>query len=97
MKKLLTASLIATMTVTSGCATQTALLKPTANTTANYDKGQTFFIAGIGQEKTVDAAQVCGGQSRVAKVESMQSPKDALLGFLTLGIYTPRTAKVYCQ
>lgn len=97
MKKILTASLVATMVLTSGCATQTALIKPTSNTTANYDKGQKFFIAGIGQEKTLDAAQVCGGQSRVAKVESMQSPKDTLLGLITLGIYTPRTAKVYCQ
>lgn len=95
MNKLLTA-FVAT-SLLAGCATQTANVRSTANTTPNYSKSQSFFIGGIGQEKQVDAHSVCGGEQNVAKVESIQTPKDIGLSFLTLGIYTPRTANVYCR
>ena len=56
-----------------------------------------FFIAGLGQEKVLDAAEICGGVDKVVKVESQLTFINGLLGLITLGIYTPRDAKIYCK
>ena len=53
-----------------------------------------FFVSGIGQKKTVDAAKICGGAENVVKTETQQTFVNGLLGFITLGIYTPLEA--YC-
>ena len=62
-------------------------------------KGETithhFFVSGIGQKKTVDAAKICGGAENVVKTETQQTFVNGLLGFITLGIYTPLEARVY--
>ena len=55
-----------------------------------------FFVSGIGQ-KTVDAAKICGGAENVVKTETQQTFVNGLLGFITLGIYTPLEARVYCS
>ncbi|MBT0569840.1 hypothetical protein KIK84_05845 [Curvibacter sp. CHRR-16] len=51
----------------------------------------------MGQKKTVDAAQVCGGADKVKGVAVEESAGNVLLSIVTLGIYTPRTARVYCK
>ncbi len=48
-------------------------------------------------EKTVDAAKICGGAENVVKTETQQTFVNGLLGFITLGIYTPLEARVYCS
>ena len=55
-----------------------------------------FFVSGIGQKKTVDAAKICGGAENVVKTETQQTFVNGLLGFITLGIYT-RWKRVYCS
>ena len=42
-----------------------------------------FFVSGIGQKKTVDAAKICGGAENV-KTETQQTFVNGLLGFITL-------------
>ena len=56
-----------------------------------------LFVSGIGQKKTVDAAKICGGAENVVKTETQQTFVNGLLGFITLGIYTPLEARVYCS
>lgn len=97
MKNLITMALMGSVLLASGCATQTALIQPTAQVTPAYSESQTFFISGIGQQQSVNAAQVCNGAANVAKVQTIQSPKDVALSVVTFGIYTPRTATVYCK
>ena len=53
-----------------------------------------FFVSGGGQKKTVDAAKICGGAENVVKTETRQTFVNGLLGFITLGIYTPLEARV---
>lgn len=65
--------------------------------TATTENSQSFFVSGIGQKKTFDAAQVCGGADKVKGVAVEQSAGNVLLGVVTFGIYTPRTARVYCK
>ena len=52
-----------------------------------------FFVSGIGQKKTVDAAKICSGAENVVKTETQQTFVNGLLGFITLGIYTPLEAQ----
>ena len=56
-----------------------------------------FFVSELGRKKTVDAAKICGGAENVVKTETQQTFVNGLLGFITLGIYTPLEARVYCS
>jgi hypothetical protein len=84
------------VTTLAACSTQTAYINGQTGRLAKEDM-QTFFVNGLGQTQTVDAASVCGGPSKVVKVERQTSFLNGLLGILTSGIYTPYDAKVYCQ
>ena len=92
MKMLLATALALLIT---GCAQQTFTVqnKPAAvapkETITHH-----FFVSGIGQKKTVDAAKICGGAENVVKTETQQTFVNGLLGFITLGIYTPLEARV---
>ena len=54
-----------------------------------------FFVSGIGQ-KTVDAAKIVAAQ-KILLNRTQQTFVNGLLGFITLGIYTPLEARVYCS
>ena len=41
-----------------------------------------FFVSGIGQKKTVDAAKICGGAENAVKTETQQTFVNGLLGLL---------------
>ena len=78
----------------TGCAQQTFTVqnKPAAvapkETITHH-----FFVSGIGQKKTVDAAKICGGAENVVKTETQQTFVNGLLGFITLFIL--RWKRVY--
>ncbi len=82
--------------VVCSCATQTYNLNGGGGTEPTKETMQPFFVSGLGQTQEMDAAAICGGVDKVAKVESHVSFLNGLLGALTWGIYTPRQAKVYC-
>ncbi len=84
--------LVATL---AACSTQTAYVNGQTGKLGKEDM-QTFFVSGLGQTQTIDAAAVCGGANKVIKVERQTSFLNGLLGMLTSGIYTPYDAKVYC-
>ena len=56
----------------SSCATQRfAVNGPVGpQTTTTFETSQPFFIGGIGQASSLDAATVCGGAANVASVET---------------------------
>ena len=70
------------------------LFKQTGSSSTKETITHHFFVSGIGQ-KTVDAAKICGGAENVVKTETQQTFVNGLLGFITLGIYTPLEAH-YC-
>ena len=96
MKKMLIATALALLI--TGCAQQTFTVqnKPAAGALKETITHH-FFVSGIGQKKTVDAAKICGGAENVVKTETQQTFVNGLLGFITLGIYTPPEARVYCS
>jgi hypothetical protein len=79
----------------SACSTQSVVLRQ-GSTEPRLHEMQHFFVSGLGQTQTINAAEVCGGTDRVAKIERVESGLNIFLSFLTNGIYTPYTAKVYC-
>ena len=96
MKKMLLATALALLI--TGCAAQqtfTVQNKPAAvapkETITHH-----FFVSGIGQESII-LAKICGGAENVVKTETQQTFVNGLLGFITLGIYTPLEACVYCS
>lgn len=93
MKKLFPILLLVLLT---GCATQTFYLKENAKSYASVDNMQSFFLEGIGQSAEVDAAAVCGGADKVAKIEVEEDLVDGLISIFTYHIYTPRNARVFC-
>ncbi len=82
-----------------GCAMQSFDINPAVGPLgqADLETSQVFFLEGIAQGATVDAAQVCGGAGNVIRVEVEQNVLDNVLRVITAGIYTPRTARVYCK
>lgn len=96
MKKLALLMAVATLT---GCATQTYHISPNAPQSAEPTKEsmQTFFVGGLGQEQSIDANAFCGGADNVARVQTQQSFLNGVLGYVSMGIYTPRQVKVYCK
>ena len=80
MKKMQLATALALLI--TGCAQQTFTVqnKPAAvapkETITHH-----FFVSGIGQKKTVDAAKICGGAENVVKTETQQTFVNGLLRF----------------
>ena len=81
----------------TGCAQQTFTVQNKPAAVHQKTITHHFFVSGIGQKKTVDAAKICGGAENVVKTETQQTFVNGLLGFITLGIYTPLEARVYCS
>lgn len=87
-----------TVALLSGCATQSFDINPAVSPLSepNLEESQVFFVEGVGQSAVIDAAEVCGGAQNIARVETERNALDSVFSFLTGGIYTPRTARVYC-
>lgn len=96
MKKVIAVLSLGLSVLASGCAQQTAQINSNAGT-LRFEDSQSFFVYGIGQRKVVNAVEVCGSADKIAKVESQFTGKNILLSIVTFGIYTPRTARVYCK
>ena len=91
MKKMLLATMQCLLI--TGCAQQTFTVqnKPAAvapkETITHH-----FFVSGIGQKKTVDAAKICGGAENVVKTKTQQTFVNGLLGFITSALYSAGSA-----
>ena len=72
----------------TGCAQQTFTVqnKPAAELKETITHH--FFVSGIGQKKTVDAAKICGGAENVVKTETPANIRKYRRVLLLLGIYT---------
>ena len=75
------------------CSTDVYCSKQTGSSSTGKPS-PSFLCLEFGQKKTVDAANF-GGAENVVKTETQQTFVNGLLGFITLGIYTPLEARVY--
>lgn len=93
MKVLLSAALVLMLT---GCAQQAFIVNNVPTGSPKEVTTQHFFIDGLGQKKTIDAAAVCGGSEKIIRTEVQSTFLNNILALVSFGIYTPREARVYC-
>ena len=79
MKKMLLLTALALLI--TGCAQQTFTVQNKPAVAPKETITHHFFVSGIGQKKTVDAAKICGGAENVVKTETQQTFLNGLLGF----------------
>ena len=82
----------------TGCAHDVYCSKQTGSSIPKETITHHFFVSGIGQKKKLSMQpKFGGGAENVVKTETQQTFVNGLLGFITLGIYTPLEARVYCS
>ena len=82
----------------TGCAQQTFTVQNKPAAVAPKETSPIISIVSWNwAEEAVDAAKICGGAESIVKTETQQTFINGLLGFITLGIYTPLEARVYCS
>ena len=95
MKKMLLATALALLI--TGCAQQTFTVQNKPAAVAPKPSPIISSFLELGRRKLSIAAKICGGAENVVKTETQQTFVNGLLGFITLGIYTPLEARVYCS
>jgi Bor protein len=82
-----------------GCANTRFNVGGEVSTSSNpkYEERQTYFVDGLGQRQNVDASKLCGGAEKVLATATETTFLDGFLRFLTSGVYSPETARVYCK
>lgn len=62
----------------------------------HFEESKPFFLWGIVGEHHINTQEICGARP-VVQMQSKFSSWDVLYSVITLGIYLPRTAKVWCE
>ena len=80
---------------------QTVTISPKGNkhkysSVPSYEKSQTFWFFGLAGENFVNVQSICGSRE-VLQMQTQDTFVNRLLAGITFGIYTPRTAKVWCK
>jgi len=91
---------VLTACVLAGCANASftfADKSPSETDVPKVEVRQANFLSGFGERHIIDAVKVCGGADKVASVDVNQSFTDAVIATVTLGIYTPLSARVFCK
>ena len=81
----------------TGCTQQTFTVQNKPAVAPKETITHHFFVSGIGQKKTVDAAKICGGAENVVKTETQQTFVNGLLGFITLKRFILRWKLCVCS
>lgn len=80
------------------CSTVTIIpsKKPAIFSAPQYSKTQDFYFWGLKGEKYINTKRICG-RRRVRQMQTQHTFVNSLLTLVTLGIYAPKTAKVWCS
>ena len=97
-KKISTLILIFSLISLGGCAAITITKSGASDFTyrPNYEVTKHFFLWGLIGEHTVNTRAACK-DTPVQQMQSKFTVRDVLYGALTLGLYLPRTARVWCE
>ena len=81
----------------TGCVSQDVYCSKPAAVAPKETITHHFFVSGIGQKKTVDAAKICGGAENASETETQQTfAVNGLLGFIYFRhLYSAE--RVYCS
>ena len=89
---------IVTVFLLSACNTVTTVPNGSVKRTSKptFQARQNYFLFGLIGENHIDVKKVCGAKP-ATQMQSQDTFGNVLLRLITLGIYSPRTAKVWCQ
>ena len=65
------------------------------STPPTFEQRQSFWFWGLVGERHINVKEVC--KTEPVQFQSQQTFVDGLLGFITLRIYAPETARVWCK
>ncbi len=82
----------------TGCASVTVRPHggPKDNSQAHYVESMPFYFGGIIGNRKVNVNEACEG-AEVTQMQTITTLSDWVLGAISISIYTPRTAKVWCE
>lgn len=60
-----------------------------------YEESKPFYFWGVVGEHHIEVLAICQTQEPL-QMQSQQTLSDSVLALLTIGIYAPHTAKVWC-
>ena len=97
MKKMLSYCTLALLIL--GCAQQTFTVPKQTGSSSTKETITHLFLRflELGREENCRCDQNLWQRENVVKTETQQTFVNGLLGFITLGIYTPLEARVYCS
>lgn len=94
MKKIL--FLLTFLLFIQGCTFQKFNISQSGNTIPSYEGMNHYIFWGLGQTRTVDPNDVCGVRG-VSGIETGYSVWNMIIDWFTLGIYSTRSYKIYCN
>ena len=60
-----------------------------------YESSQHFFLWGLVGESFIDIASICKNR-KARQMQTQRAFSNGLVEVLTLGVYSPRTVKIWC-
>lgn len=95
MKQLLLLSLVLCLSACSSVSVRTdgqaKSMEP-----ADFHQRYRYWFWGLKGHHSINVREVCQGK-KIAQVQTLYTFTDSFLGVITAGIYTPRTARVWCK
>ncbi len=96
--RIITVSLVALTVATTGCYSVTS--RPDGGfkvaSKPDFEQRQDFYLWGLVGESHIDTRSVCA-HSKPTQMQSQMTFVDGLLSVVTLGIYSPQSARVWCK
>tara|TARA_S200000501_G_C20720676_1_gene698339 strand:+ start:271 stop:630 length:360 start_codon:yes stop_codon:yes gene_type:complete len=86
-----------TLMFLTSCSTQTSLFNNSLDQKLTKEGTHHFFFWGVGQTKNEDLTQICGDSDSIARTQTIDTFPNLLGQVLTLGVWLPRTYRVYCS
>lgn len=89
---------ISALLILSACSTVTIRNRGVTKLASEptYESSEPFFLWGLVGEKHIDINQICE-KTPVRQIQAQYTVLDSVLGVITLGIYMPRTVKIWCE
>ena len=98
MSRMVCSFLICLTLLLSGCAAVTISQDGTSDFKyqPDFEEAQHFFLWGLIGDKHINVKEICGSKPAV-QMQSKFTAMNVLYTGLTLGLYLPRTARVWCK
>jgi hypothetical protein len=98
MRTKLSITLLSLIITLSGCAAVTITKTGESNLKyhPDYEESKHFFLWGLVGEHRINVTEICTKMPTI-QMQTKFSSWDVFYSAITLGIYLPRTAKVWCE